>query len=129
MGFLSRRVFGGVARAFSRFGSLFLLISFYFLHQGDTLLLCLCLANVEARRAAFDLRLIPNLVADVGLLIQAAIDKKLSVAGGLVVFEFDIGCVLAGNGVALNLLGLRHVVDLGGAALQILRGQRVVGDG
>lgn len=124
-----RALYSATLRAFGCFGGFLFLMRVDFLHQCDALLFGLVLADVQACGAALDLRLIPDLVADVGLLIQTTIDKKFAVAVRLRGFERGIGSVLARDGGLLHLLRLGEIGNGSGACVQILRRQRIIRDG
>ena len=126
VGFLARGVFGGATSAFGGFGGFFLLVAVHFLHQRNALLLGLILADIQARCAALNLRLVPNGAANLRLLIQTAIDEEFLVAGGLGARQFGVGLLLAGDGGLFDLLGFAHAVDLCGAVLQVLWRKRIV---
>lgn len=80
VGFLPCRVLGGIFSAFGGFCGLLLLIGGDFFHQRQTLLLGFVLANVQSCGTALDLGLIPDLIADFDLLIEATVDEKAPVA-------------------------------------------------
>lgn len=127
--FLAGVVFSDAACAFGGFGGFLFLVGVDLLHQCDALLFGFVLADVQTCGAALDLCLIPNLVADVGLLIQTTIDKKFAVAVRLRGFERGIGSVLARDGGLLHLLRLGEIGNGSGACVQILRRQRIIRDG